>query len=93
MLTEDTIRLHDEIVAMRNIRGGLMSDLQKETKSRVKAVTRLCAHFGHARAKMAKQTKHARVNFLNDLQRSVSTLRKDVTDDLAGARKAWASKN
>lgn len=93
MLTEDTVRLRDEIVAMRNVRGSLMSDLQKETKSRKKAITQLCSHFGHARAKMAKQTKHVRLTFLDDLKRSVGALRKDVTDDLAGARKAWAGKN
>jgi hypothetical protein len=93
MLTEDTIRLRDEIVAIRNVRGGLIKDLQKETKLRKKAVTQLCSHFGHVRAKVAKQAKHARLTFLNDLKRSVGALRKDVTDDLAGARKAWAGKN
>ncbi len=93
MLTEDTVRLRDEIVAMRDARGSLMNDLQKDTKSRKKAVTQLCSHFGHARAKMAKQAKHARLTFLDDLKRSVGALRKDMTDDLAGARKAWAGKN
>jgi hypothetical protein len=67
--------------------------LQKETKLREKAVTHLCSHFGHVRAKMAKQAKHARLTFLDNLKRSVGALRKDVTDDLAGARKAWAGKN
>jgi len=93
MLTGDTIRLRDEIVAMRNARSGLMNDLQKEAKSRKKAMTQLCSHFGHARAKMAKQTKHARLTFLDNLKRSVGTLRKDMSDDLAGARKAWAGKS
>jgi hypothetical protein len=93
MLTEDTIRLRDEIVALRDARGGLLKDLQKETKSRKKAVTQLCSHFGHVRAKTAKQSKHARLTFLDDLKRSVGALRKDVADDLAGARKAWAGKN
>ncbi len=93
MLTEDTVRLRDEIVAMRNDRGSLMNDLQKETKSRKKAMTQLCSHFGHARAKMAKQTKHARLAFLDNLKRSVGTLRRDMSDDLAGARKAWAGKS
>jgi hypothetical protein len=42
---------------------------------------------------MAKQTKHVRLTFLDNLKRSVGALRKDMTDDLAGARKAWAGKN
>ena len=92
-MTDDTVRLRDEIVAMRNVRGTLMNDLQKEAKSREKAVKHLCSHFGHVRAKMAKQTKHERLTFLNNLKRSVGALRKDMTDDLAGARKAWAGKN
>jgi predicted phage tail protein len=93
MMTDDTVRLRDEILAMRKGRGTLMNDLQKETKSRKRAVTQLCSHFGHVRAKMAKQTKHVRLTFLDNLKRSVGALRKDMTDDLAGARKAWAGKN
>jgi hypothetical protein len=93
MMTDDMTRLHDEILGMRKDRGTMMSDLQKETKSRKKAVAHLCSHFGHLRAKMAKQAKQVMVAFLNNLKRSVSALRKDMTDDLAGARKAWAGKN
>ncbi len=91
-MTDDMVRLHDEIVAMRRSRGNLMNGLRKETESRSHAVTQLCSHFGHARAKMAKQSKQARVHFLTNLQRSVGTLRKDMRDDLAGARKAWSGK-
>jgi hypothetical protein len=93
MMTEDMGRMREEIVALRKVRGTLMNDLQKETKSREKAVKHLCSHFGHVRSKMAKQTKHERLTFLDNLKRSVVALRKDVTDDLAGARKAWAGKN
>jgi hypothetical protein len=70
-----------------------MNSLQKEAKLRTKAVTHLCAHFGHVRAKMAKHTKQARVAFLNNLKSSVGALRKDMADDLTGARKAWAGRN
>jgi 16S rRNA G1207 methylase RsmC len=93
MMTDDMVRLHDEILAMRKGRSTLMNDLQKETKSREKTVTHLCAHFGHVRARMAKQAKQARLTFLDNLKRSVSAMRKDTTDDLAGARRAWAGKN
>jgi hypothetical protein len=93
MMTDDMTRLHDEILTLRKERGALMNDLLKEVKSRKKAVTHLCAHFGHVRAKMSKQAKQARGAFLNNLTRTVSALRKDMAEDLTGARKAWASKN
>jgi hypothetical protein len=93
MMTDDMVRLHDEVLAMRKDRGALMNSLQKEAKLRTKAVTHLCAHFGHVRAKMAKHTKQARLTFLNNLKSSVGALRKDMADDLMGARKAWAGKN
>ena len=91
-MTDDKVRLHDEIHAMRKDRDILMNELQKETKSRKKAVTQLCSHFGHVRAKMAKHTKQARLTFLNNLKSSVGALRKDMADDLTGARRAWAGK-
>ena len=50
MLTDDMTRLRDEIVAMRECRGGMMNDLQNGAKERKKAVTELCSHIGHARA-------------------------------------------
>jgi hypothetical protein len=92
MMTDDMVRLHDEILIMRKDRGTLMNGLQKEAKSRKKAVAHLCSHFGHVRAKMAKHAKQARITFIDNLERTVSALRKDMTDDLAGARKAWAGK-
>ena len=92
-MTDDMVRLHDEIHAMRKGRGTLMNDLKKENKSREKAVKHLCSHFGHVRAKMAKHTKQARLTFLNNLKSSVGALRKDMADDLTGARKAWAGRN
>jgi hypothetical protein len=42
---------------------------------------------------MAKQTKHERLTFMDNLKHSVGALRKEMTDDLVGARKAWAGKN
>jgi hypothetical protein len=42
---------------------------------------------------MAKHAKQVRVTFVDNLKRSVSALRKDMADDLAGARKAWAGKS
>jgi hypothetical protein len=92
MLTEDMTRLCGEINAMRRMRGSMMSDLQHGAKELEHTVTKLCAHFGRARMTMAKRTKHERVAFLNNLKRSVGAQRRDVRDDLAGARRAWAGK-
>ena len=92
MLTEDMTRLCGEINAMRRMRGTMMSDLQHGAKELKHTVTKLCAHFGRARMTMAKRTKHERVAFLNNLKRSVGAQRRDVRDDLAGARRAWAGK-
>jgi hypothetical protein len=85
-------RLRGEVIAMRKVRGILLSDLQKVTKSRKKVVAQMCSHFGHIRSRMAKQTKHERLAFLDRLKNTVVLLRKETADDLAGARNAWAGK-
>jgi len=90
MLTEDMTRLCGEILAMRGMRDSMMTELQSEAKGRNRAVVELCAHFGRARTTMAKRTKNDRVAFLNDLKRSVGAQRRDMRNDLAGARRAWA---
>jgi hypothetical protein len=41
---------------------------------------------------MAKRTKNERVVFLNNLKRSVAGQRRDMRNDLSGARNAWAGK-
>jgi hypothetical protein len=92
MLTNDMKRLCREIVTLRGMRASAMTELQQETKSREMAVKHLCSHFGHVRTKMAKQAKQVRMAFLDNLKTSVDALRKNMTDDLAGARKAWAGK-
>ena len=92
MLTDDMTRLCGEIVAMRKARGSSMNELQHETKARKRAVVKLCAHFGRARATMAKRSKNERMAFLNNLKRYVGAQQRDLRDDLAGARRAWSGK-
>lgn len=92
MLTEDIARLCGEIVSLRQNRCNMMKDLQQETMARSQAVGDLCTHFTQARATMAKQTKSERTAFMNDLKKTVNVLRREVSDDLAGARKAWAGR-
>ena len=93
MLTEDMTRLCDEIVAMRKMRGNMMTDLQHGAKGLKHTVTKLCAHFGRVRATMAKRTKHERLVFLNNLKSTVGAQRREMRNDLAGARRAWAGKS
>jgi hypothetical protein len=93
MLTDDMTRLCDEIVAMRKTRGVMMTELQHGAKGLKHSVTKLCAHFGRVRTTMAKRTKNERVAFLNNLKRSVGAERRDLRNDLAGARRAWAGKS
>ena len=93
MLTDDMTRLCDEIVAMRKMRGSMMTELRHGAKGLRHSVTKLCAHFGRVRTTMAKRTKNERVAFLNDLKRSVNGQRRDMRSDLAGAHRAWAGKS
>jgi hypothetical protein len=93
MMTEDMTRLRGEINAMRSTRASLMSELKHGAKDLKHTVTKLCTHFGRARTMMAKRTKHERVAFLNNLKRSVDTQRRDMRNDLAGARRAWTGKS
>ena len=92
MLTDDMTRLRNEIQAMRKTRGSMVTELRHGAKGLKHAVTKLCAHFGHARTTMAKRTKNERVAFLNNLKRSVAGQRRDMRNDLSGARNAWAGK-
>jgi hypothetical protein len=90
MLTDDMTRLCAEIVAMRKMRGNLMSEIQHDSKKRRQAVAKFCVHLGTARAAMARRSKHERMAFMNRLRRSVGTELREIRDDLAGARNAWA---
>jgi hypothetical protein len=93
MLKDDTTRLCGEIQAMRRVRATMMRELQHGAKELKQTVAQLCSHFSRARTAMAKRTKHERVVFLNHLKRSVGAQRRDMRNDLAGARRAWAGKS
>ncbi len=93
MLTDDMTRLCGEILGLRRMRGSLMSELQHGAMGRKQAVAELCAHIGSARVAMARRARSERAAFLNSLKRSVGAHRRDVRNDLAGARRAWAGKS
>ena len=93
MLTDDMTRLCAEIVALRRMRSSLMSELQRGAKGRGQAVAELCARTCSARVAMARRARNERATFLNGLRRSVGAHRRDVRNDLAGARRVWAGKS
>ena len=93
MLTEDMTRLRGEINALRKMRGSMMTELQHDAKGLKKTVAGMCAHFTRSRMTMAKRSKHERVAFLNNLKRTVGAQRRDMSNDLAGARRAWAGRS
>jgi len=90
MLTDDMTRLCREIVDLREMRASAMNDLQSETEDRKQAVAELCSQMHDDREAMAKRTKKERMTFLKGMRRSVNAQRREMRNDLAGARAAWA---
>jgi hypothetical protein len=92
MLTNDVTRLCREIVTLRGMRASAMTELQQDARERKQSVEEFCSQIHDDRMAMAGQTKKERMTFLKGLRRSVTAQRRAVTNDLAGARKAWAGK-
>jgi hypothetical protein len=88
-LTSDMTRLCADIVSLRGARGTLMKELACEAKDLEKSVSSLCAGFTRARKDMARKTSAERAAFMSGLHTAVSQMKKEVLDDLAGARRAW----
>ena len=86
MLTNDMTRLSGEIRGLRGQRAALISDLQNGARELKKNVTDLRAHFHRARTTMAKRTRNERLTTVNNRRR-------DMRNDLAGVRRAWAGKS
>jgi len=92
MLTNDMTRLCREIVTLRGMRASAMTELQQDAKQRKQAVEEMCSQMHDDRTAMARQTKKERMTFMKGVRRTVSAQRREMTNDLAGARKAWAGK-
>jgi len=69
-----------------------MSQLQRETDGRRLEISNLVGQMGNARAEMAKRTGNERMAFLNQLKRTLGAHQRELRNDLAGARRAWAGK-
>lgn len=89
VLTEDVTRLRDEIVAWRNRRRELVTDLVKQTENRRADVSAFCTHLAADLAAMAQGAKAARSSSLARLRHATAVHQEAMRLDLAGARRAW----
>jgi hypothetical protein len=89
ILTNDMTRLRREIGVLRSERRFLMRDLARGTKELKAGVAVMQAGFRDAHAEMAGNAKAGREAFVSSLRSTVSGMRKEFADDLAGARQAW----
>jgi len=88
-LTRDMARLHDEIVSARNQRHNLMANVKASSDARKESVGRMTEGFLAARMDMKAQMAASHARFLGNLQKHVGDLRRDMANDLAGARQAF----
>ena len=88
-LTSDMTRLCADIVSLRSARGALVKVLARETKDLEESVSSMRAGFTKARKDMARRGSTERAAFMSGLHKTVSRMKKEVLDDLAGARHAW----
>jgi hypothetical protein len=92
-LTDDMTRLCADIVSLRNARGTLMKEMAREAKDLEKSVSSMCAGFTKARKDMARKTGAERARFVSGLHKTVTRMKKEIHDDLAGAHRAWCGSN
>lgn len=89
VLTEDVTRLRDEIVAWRNHRRELISDLVRQARNRKADVAAFCNHLAIDLTAMARRAKAVRSSSLAHLRQNIAARRQEIRLDLAGARRAW----
>ncbi len=92
-LTEEMMRLCQEIGTSHRERKSFMNDMKRE-------VARMKRANNHSFQAMAKSGKADRNEFVRGVKNSVSNMKKAVAemrqafaDDIAGARQAWHGKN
>ena len=92
-LTSDMTRLCGDIVSLRHARAALNMNLAREAKNLEKSVSSMCSGFTKARKDMARKTGAERARFVSGLHKTVTRMKKEVFDDLAGAHRAWCGRN
>lgn len=95
-LTDGMFRLCDEIVALRDQRATLCSNLAHDRQDRKEHVSQMCTDLRAAQEEMARDTRAERESFITKvrdtvtgLRQEVRVFRRDLSDDLQGARRAW----
>lgn len=96
-LTNDMMRLCDEIGALRESRAALMTGLTLRTANLKNSVAQMVTDFRNDRAEKAEKTKAELGEFMSSVKDAVANLRQNIADlrtefvsDLSGARKVWA---
>ena len=89
-VADGLIRLHDEILALRAGRCGLLEDLERETRNRRAEVSKTLAQFSKDFAAVARGTKADRQFILANIKRAVTGLRAEVRDDLGRVQQAFS---
>jgi hypothetical protein len=90
-LTDDTIRLREEIDTLRSSRRALMHELAQDIRGLKSSVASLLSDFASAHSDMAMNSKKSRVAFVSGVKELVAGMKKEMQNDLAGARNAWRS--
>ena len=92
MITDDMIRLSEEIVAMRGRRAQMLEGLAAGCNDLRRSISDVRRDFARERAQMVKGTRADSEVFLNNLKNHVNQHLRDTRSDLAGARRAWAGR-
>lgn len=93
VLTNDMTRLRGDIGGLRGERRALINDLSHRTRERRSAVAAMQAGFRRSHAEMSRKAKADLRAFMFALRRTVSAMRREVADDIVGARRAWSGKH
>jgi hypothetical protein len=91
LVADSLIRLRGEITALREGRCGFLADLERETRDRRVAVSRMLSQFCKAFVVTARETKSDRQFTLSGIKRAVSDLRRGVRADLGHAQQAFVN--
>ena len=89
-LTNDMIRLSEEISALRHNRAALTCDLMLGRVSLGKTVSEMISGFQRDRQEMGEKTKVEVGEFVSKVKDAVAGLRAEFASDMKGAQKAWS---
>ena len=88
-LTDDMTRLRGEIDALRGSREALIQDLARDTKGMKSSVAAMLGDFSKEHADMTRRSRKSRMAFVSGVRKKVFKMKREMQNDLNGARKAW----